>query len=235
MHDTITSTTIPQSTHGSADTPTRRRIGRSLLAIAVLSTAVATAVAVGAQASGASSDVAALQWFADERDGPVGGGAHTALKRSGDGIAVSIHARKLHPQHAYTAWFVLFNEPDGCVDTCGEDDLVRPEANASVVWTGAGGTAGPSGALNLRGRLGEGDPNPQGAETLFGPGLVDSRTAEVHIVIRDHGPASADPAVLAEQTTSFAGGCTPESSFGSGSGEYVCVDPQASVHPASGA
>jgi hypothetical protein len=175
-------------------------------------------------------DVSELNWLMDARTGAVGHGAHTALQRLDDTVTVDIHARKLEPGHAYTAWLVIFNDPDGCVDGCGEDDLFRPEANPSVVWSGAAGVANGGGNLNLRGRLGQGDPNPQGAQVLFGPGLTDTRSTEIHIVVRDHGPASNDPTTLDAQLTSFEGNCTPESSFGTGTGDFGCLDPQASVH-----
>ena len=43
--------------------------------------------------------------------GGVGRGAQSVLHRSDDEVTAQIHARKLHRGHAYTAWFVIFNEP----------------------------------------------------------------------------------------------------------------------------
>lgn len=39
------------------------------------------------------------------------------------------------------------------------------------------------------------------------PGLVNVKGAEIHLVVRSHGMASADPMVLAQQLTQFNGGC----------------------------
>jgi hypothetical protein len=37
--------------------------------------------------------------------------------------------------------------------------------------------------------------------------FVNARDAQIHLVIRTHGPASADPSILNQQLTSFGGGC----------------------------
>ena len=46
--------------------------------------------------------------------------------------------------------------------------------------------------------------------------------AEIHLVIRAHGPALGDPETLATQLTRLNGGCPPN----------ACADIQLSVHPA---
>jgi hypothetical protein len=174
------------------------------------------------------ADNAALQNFSDAS--LVGNGAHTSLQRDGDSVHVGVHSRNLTPGHAYTVWLVIFNTPEGCVDGCGEDDLMRPEATNSVIWSGVGGVANNGGNLNGRGTLTE--ENPQGYQQLFtdlgapDPGFLDAQGAEIHTVVRDHGPATGNPA----QTTTFEGDCTPGSSFGLGGGAYECVDVQFSIH-----
>ncbi len=63
------------------------------------------------------------------------------------------------------------------------------------------GSASPS--RNFEGQLPEGEPN---GELVFGPGLVDSSAAEIHLVIRSDGPAMSGDNLTAQITT-FAGGC----------------------------
>ena len=53
---------------------------------------------------------------------------------------------------------------------------------------------------------------------VFGSGLHNPHGAEIHYVLRDHGPALKD--IVREQITTGNGGC---SNFGGG-GDYVCVD-----------
>lgn len=162
---------------------------------------------------------------------PTGEGAHTTLKRDADGIRLGVHARGLVGGHAYTVWVVVFNAPDGCFATpCGEPDLFNPAAMASIIWSGIGGVATAAGTLNGHGALGEG--NPLGYQQLltdlglFDAGFLDAEGAEIHTVVRDHGPVSGDPA----QLSTFHVGCTPASSLGLGAGVYDCVDVAFSIH-----
>jgi hypothetical protein len=50
--------------------------------------------------------------------------------------------------------------------------------------------------------------------------LLNAKRAEIHLVVRSHGPASADPAVLQQQLTTFNGGCPPN----------TCMNVQAAPH-----
>ncbi len=74
-----------------------------------------------------------------------------------------------------------------------------------------GKVVGPTGAGSF---LSEGDTT--GA--LFGPGLIDSRTAEVHLLVRTHGEVL--PMFMPAQINSVGGGCLVN----------VCDDVQAAVH-----
>lgn len=182
---------------------------------------------VGAPASARSNDSSDLQWFGPPmvpEEGPVGHGAHTTLGRTVDAISVHVHARHLEPGHVHTVWVVIFNTPDGCATSpCGEPDLENLDATPAVIWSGIGGPANGGGQLNGHSYLAEG--NPQGYQALFGD-LLDAEGAEIHFVVRSHGPATGDPA----QASTFEAGCTPESSFGLGDGEFDCFDPQFSIH-----
>ncbi len=121
---------------------------------------------------------------------------------------------------AVTNWFVVFNNPEACIDGCGEDDvlgsLFGPSNFAGVgVHFATGHVAGSSNwrsAASLR----EGD-----VSGLFaGEALADAMKAEIHIVIRTHGPASnLTPGSLAAAIGSIDGGCVIN----------TCGDAQAAV------
>jgi hypothetical protein len=67
-------------------------------------------------------------------------------------------------------------------------------------------------------------------QLVFGSGLTDAKKAEVHLVVRDHGPAL--PGMIEPQVTTFGGGCTPETEpTGVGPfGPNACTDVQFAAH-----
>lgn len=158
---------------------------------------------------------------------PVRGSS--ALKRRKRAVVARIVTREVSPRHAYTAWLVIFNNPAGCVEGCGEDDLFNADAAVDVVYL-AGRVANRRGRVRLLGRRSV--QNKSGS--LFAqlgvpsPGLSDPLGAEVHVVVRDHGPLIRGQ--VRRQLRSFEGGCTPESSFGLGDGPNDCADVQFAVH-----
>lgn len=161
----------------------------------------------------------------------VGRGASTWLRRSDDGVDVRIRSRNLTPGNVYTVWLVIFNTPEGCLtNPCGEPDIGNAAATPSVIWSGASGVANHAGNLNISGSLSVG--NPQGYQQLLtdldapDPGFLDAEGAEIHMIVRDHGPVTGN----ADQFTTYEGDCTAGSSFGLGSGAYGCSDPQFSIH-----
>lgn len=135
------------------------------------------------------------------------------LERNDDGVELNIWTTHL-PAGAYTVWWVVFNNPDACVDGCDGADLGNPAVEGSVLYA-TGGVVGASGFGYFRADLEVGETE---GEVLFGPGLLDAGT-EIHFVIRNHGPASSDPDELEAQTTTFEGGCDV----------FDCYDPQAGI------
>jgi hypothetical protein len=82
---------------------------------------------------------------------------------------------------------VIFNHPEFCSHgafglRCGEGDLDVEDVQASVVY-GAGHVIGASGKASYGAYLGVGDTS--GA--LFGPGLLYPRSADIHLIVHDHG------------------------------------------------
>lgn len=135
-------------------------------------------------------------------------GAHARLVRNESGISYSISPRELTPGHAYTLWLVVINNPDACTSSpCSGGDVVLNPDTRSQVRYAAGTVAGNSGHGTLAGAVREGPLSgwlPDGA-------LEDAMTAEVHLVINDHGPkiVSHMPGMI--QT--YRGGCADSSPF----------------------
>ena len=85
------------------------------------------------------------------------------------------------------------------------------------VLLGSGQVVNADGSAYFVDFLAEGDVS----EAVFGPGLVNRRTAEIHYVLRSHGPAQQE--ILEEQLTDIMGGCAAEAPHA------PCYDAQFSV------
>lgn len=141
------------------------------------------------------------------------------LNKNGNGFTVNFKTTGLTPGYTYTLWAVVFNEPGNCTgaEGCNEPDIFDPAVVADVIYM-AGSVAGNNGKGNFSGHLKEGDvsgsifPEPNG--------LIDVTTAEIHFVVRCHGPKI--PGEVGEQINTFNGGCP---------GGVGCVDIQFAVFP----
>lgn len=151
-------------------------------------------------------------------------GAWAMLDRAENGLLMSVHTSDLAPGEVYTVWWVVFNEPENCSDgVCGEDDILifedgepmLDENNNHVLnmdtisasdisgFFASGGFVDDDGEAHFGGSAGTGDT----PGIIFGEGLKYPMTAEVHLVIRTHGPIVGDMAHT--QITTFGGGCGP--------------------------
>jgi hypothetical protein len=180
-----------------------------VLLLAAVSLAV---TALPAQADSAQRTVSPVTLFMSPVVVPD---AWSALVRNDNGIAATLHTSGLTPGIATTMWWVIFNNPAACVDECNAPDLAIPAVQASVQYA-AGHVIGGDGVADYGAYLGEGDTTGCAAPTLPCNGLIDSRAALVHLVVRSHGQALPD--VIDEQISSFNGGCNP-----------TCVNVQASA------
>jgi hypothetical protein len=210
----------------------------STRAWAVAAAAVAVLVALPQAASAGTMTKEPVLDFAT---GEAVVGAFSQVDRGEETVASKVRTRAT-PGHAYTLWYVIFNNPTACSDgECGEDDIFAADgsfnfaqieaARISVLWGKAGDVANAAGRVKLDGGLAVGEvPTGPGIKVVIGdlddgalvPGIVtglETTAAEIHLVIQDHGPAQDDPALLELQTTSFMGACNPD-----------CVDVQFSVH-----
>ena len=148
------------------------------------------------------------------------------------------------PGAAYTYWYVIFNNPENCSDPCGEDDIFLGDGSPNAaqiaavgiaVLGGNGEVANNGGRATFSGGLTEGVLG-SGLDIVIGPGGLiplgpgmlqagKTMTAEIHIVIRNHGIAQTG-ADLFEQLNTFVGNCIgldPD-------GTVACMDEQFAEH-----
>jgi hypothetical protein len=211
-------------------------MNRKLLTIVLVQlAALALSIAVSAQEDGSSS--APVQSFAD---GSALDGSWSIVNRLENGLSMALHTSNLVPGDAYTVWWVIFNAPEKCTDgVCNEDDLFVIDAatssiaideygqrvmdpagleNANIsIQYATGGLVDAEGNGNFAAAVGVG--NVPGV--IAGPGLIDPQTAEVHLVVRSHGPVIAD--ALDAQIMAFGGGCEPADA-------PPCADVQFAMH-----
>jgi hypothetical protein len=170
-------------------------------------------IASPVQAAPAERSVSPVVLFMTTTEVP---GASSALVRTDSGVAATMRTSGLAPNSAATLWWVFFNNPAACVDECDLPDLFVPAVQASVQFA-SGHVIGGDGVAGYGAYITEGDTSGCAAPALPCNGLLDSRAALVHLVVRTHG--QADPGLIDEQINSFNGGCNP-----------TCANVQASVH-----
>lgn len=137
-----------------------------------------------------------------------------SLSRNNHAVFMQISTSGLTPGNVTTLWWVIFNNSEFCATpVCTTADFNNPLVNVSLQY-GGGTITGAGGRADFSGYLAEGDNTGFYLNPMFpnmpnpAPGIVDAKTAQIHVAIRNHGPASADPAVLALQLTTFTGGCS---------------------------
>lgn len=129
------------------------------------------------------------------------------LQVTAAGAAMMLDTAELTPGHVITAWWVVINAPDQCGSTpCSPEDVIGGHATTKAEIAYADGVVvGDDGRARFRSFLSAG-PVEDG---WFGHGFTDTDTAEIHLVLNDHGPVV--PELLASMLTSYRGGCTDES------------------------
>jgi hypothetical protein len=208
-----------------------RSAGKGRLRLALL-TAVAGALLVSATVASASGHLSQSQvyLFADASEVD---GASAQLTRTPNGVSMRLTTMELDPYAAYTVWWVIFNNPGACgngvpgLTTCGEPDLLNPAVGAAVLYA-AGHVTGMSGQASFAAGLKAGDlsgcQEPFDDFGLCGDGLTNPAGAEIHLVVRSH--KEVIPAMMPAMIHTFAGGCTPGTSLGAGTGPNECEDQQ---------
>lgn len=132
-------------------------------------------------------------------------GADARLTRTDSGVSYNLRTTGLTKGHAVSIWWVIFNNPDACDGACAGADLFDPAVNAAVM-SGGGNVVGDSGRSSFADHLNEGEITNEHPDFEDGPGLTDARGAEIHIVVRSHGPKLEEH--MPEQLKTFGAGCT---------------------------
>ena len=167
----------------------------------------------------------------------LGGEVGTAyLMKNKMGFTVKFETSGLIHNHAYTLWCVAWNKPENCnvPNQCTDDDFANFASVEVEVLYVAGHLVGSNGKGNFSGHLKEGDDSGS-TNAFFGlpgfGGLQDVERAELHFVLRSHGPAI--PGLVNEQINSYEGGCStflpPFSKIPINEGE--CADIHFSIFP----
>ena len=150
------------------------------------------------------------------------------LTRTAGGVNLAIDTTMLDAGSAYTLWWVIFNNPGACDPAgCSDADFGTAAVEASVMHaTGRVADANGNGTFSafLPAGFMHTNLSSQNGRHLFGPGLQNVAGAEVHIVIRSHGPASGGT----EQISTLLGDCNNAAS------PSGCYDGQAAVFPLPG-
>ncbi|MGI8977336.1 MAG: hypothetical protein ACR2GS_11525 [Thermomicrobiales bacterium] len=162
--------------------------------------------------------------------------ASSSLVTFDEGASVALETAGLEPGDAVTLWWVIFNDPEACAHgegglRCGAGDLLLFGGDAAVGGTllyGAGHVVGPDGHGYFSSFLATSD-----TARVFGqgPGLTNPQGADIHFVVRTHGPAQ--PGLVGAQLESFGGGCNNAPEGAGTAGDFACADLQFAAHEQS--
>jgi len=159
----------------------------------------------------------------------------STLERNENNIKVAYKTSDLTPGYVYTIWWVIWNKPENCTvpGACSDADFAIADMVEVEVLAGTGIKADASGTATFIATLNENDITGSYNAPFGLPaagGLQDAQLAEVHIVLRSHGPAIAGQ--INAQLTTYEGGCTtffdPFTEVPDAEGE--CGDIQAAIH-----
>ena len=159
----------------------------------------------------------------------------STLNRYDDGLAMTLHTDDLTPGDTYTIWWVVFNQPQNCSDgVCNDNDIFQFDDAGNMVTDDAGESLLNMDAIEAAqisvqyatgsyvddsiGHFAAAVGLGQVPGIVFGPGVVEPTSAEVHLVVRTHGEMI--DTLFDEQILTFAGACDIN----------VCIDEQFSVH-----
>ncbi len=170
--------------------------------------------------AGSMETMTTVQRFSDKAQVK---GAEATIMRSNSGVRMNLTTSELPPAEAVTVWWVVFNQPENCSDgKCGEDDVFNLGADEKPILNSDGSppmnlaaidaakvsilradghVIDQSGDARYSAGLVKGDIS----EAVIGPGLTDPIFAEIHLVVRSHGPAQ--PGKLDDMLYTINGGC----------------------------
>lgn len=124
-----------------------------------------------------------------------------------DGVFANLETDGLTPGNVHTLWFVAINNPAACeTQPCtAKDALKRTEIVDADVGYAGGIIVGEDGVGRFTYHQSEGEL----ADKWFTAGLKEASTAEIHLVVNDHGPVLEGR--TAEMLATYREGCTDAS------------------------
>ena len=156
----------------------------------------------------------------DFETGEALAGAGTMI-RSADTVWATLSLSGLDKKAAYTAWWIVFNDPTNCLGGagyCGLPDLGAGTGSPAVFYA-LGFVTGTDGIVNLSTYIVAGEI-PEGAQDLSASGGLAAGNgfdAEIHILFRSHWKTI--PGEAAAQISEVGGAC--------GATEHGCSDQMA--------
>jgi hypothetical protein len=143
------------------------------------------------------------------------------LIRNDNKISMTFNAENLTPGNAYTVWWVIWNKPENCAIpyACDLGDFATTQLVEVDALFATGHVVGGNGVGHFAASRKESDITGSTNYLFDEPAfpLEDARTAEVHLLLRDHGPAI--PGQLNEQISSYLGSCDI----------YACYEPMFAI------
>lgn len=115
---------------------------------------------------------------------------------------------------AYTVWWLIWNNPEACgADGCNDGDFGDPAIDVDIGYA-TGHVVSHHGTATFTANLTENEfltGFPAEFGIASGSGLIASDQAEIHLIVRSHGPKV--PGLTAEMTHTFNGGCVYDFPF----------------------
>ena len=185
------------------------------------------AVATAVNSFGGQTSTADVVTFMLPDETPAAGDVvgTATLTRTAVGVKLTANSTLLDAGAAYTLWWIIFNNPAACDPAgCSDADFGNPDVEASIMnATGRVADATGNGTFSAFLPVGfmHSEPASGNGRQLLGPGLQNATGAEIHVVIRCHGPWSGN----IEQISTVAGDCLNAAS------PSGCYDAQAIVFP----
>ena len=171
---------------------------------AILTLLTAALIVQGAPLAQAESSKTSIQPL--RVAGTVIPGTGSILVRTKEGVGATLHTFGLVPGNVYTLWVAVFNNPKECAtNPCTVADVPNPDVQAVILW-GSGQIAGEDGTADFGAFRAVGDTSGS-AGLGTGTALENPFKAQIHLVVRSHGPVI--PAMLSDQLSTFDGGCPP--------------------------
>ena len=135
-------------------------------------------------------------------------GASATIVTNEHGLFATFETSDLEDGHVYSMWVVVINNVEACENNpCMPPDIIGNNAavQGEATWGDSMVYDSEDGRMVFNAHLKAGDL----PESWWDNGLIDPTSAEIHLIINDHGMIIGDMATTMLNT--YRGGCTDES------------------------